>query len=162
MEATLAIVAIICALVGTVGCVVPIIPGGVITYVGYICLYFCSSAEVSTGWLVAFGLLTAAVTIMDFVLPAYMSKRFGGSREGQIGATLGMLAGFFLGPFGILAGPFVGAVLGELLHNSKDRAKAFRVGVGSFLSFIVGTGAKLAISLWITVDIVIKVLHLLR
>ena len=161
MEATLAIVAIICALVGTVGCVVPIIPGGVVTYVGYICLYFCSGAEVSTGWLVAFGLLTAIVTIMDFVLPAYMSKRFGGSREGQIGATLGMIVGLFV-PFGILAGPFVGAVLGELRHNSQDKAKAFRVGLGSFLSFIVGTGAKLAISLWITVDIVIKVLHLLR
>ena len=161
MEATLAIVAIICALVGTVGCVVPIIPGGVVTYVGYICLYFCSGAEVSTGWLVAFGLLTAAVTIMDFVLPAYMSKRFGGSREGQIGATVGMLVGFFI-PFGILAGPFVGAMVGELLHNSKEILKALRVGFGSFLSFIVGTGAKLAISLWITVDIVIKVLHLLR
>ncbi|MBR2025882.1 MAG: DUF456 domain-containing protein [Alistipes sp.] len=161
METTLAIVAIICALVGTVGCVVPIIPGGVVTYVGYICLYFCSGAEVSTGWLVAFGLLTAAVTIMDFVLPAYMSRRFGGSREGQIGATVGMLAGFFLGPFGILAGPFVGAMVGELLHNSKEILKALRVGFGSFLSFIVGTGAKLAISLWITVDIVIKAIQLL-
>lgn len=160
METTLAIVAIICALVGTVGCVVPIIPGGVVTYVGYICLYFCSGAEVSTGWLVAFGLLTAIVTIMDFVLPAYMSRRFGGSREGQIGATVGMLAGFFLGPFGILAGPFVGAMVGELLHNSKEILKALRVGFGSFLSFIVGTGAKLAISLWITADIVIKVIQL--
>ena len=160
METTLAIVAIICALVGTVGCVVPIIPGGVVTYVGYICLYFCSGAEVSTGWLVAFGLLTAIVTIMDFVLPAYMSRRFGGSREGQIGATVGMLAGFFLGPFGILAGPFVGAMVGELLHNSKEILKALRVGFGSFLSFIVGTGAKLAISLWITVDIVIKAIQL--
>ena len=161
MDTVLAIIAIICALVGTVGCVVPVIPGGVITYVGYICLYFCQGAEVSTVWLVAFGVLTAIVTIMDFVLPAYMSKRFGGSREGQIGATLGMFAGLFLGPIGLLAGPFVGAVLGELRHNSQDKTKAFRVGFGSFLSFIVGTGAKLAISLWITVDIIIKVLHLL-
>ena len=53
------------------------------------------------------------------------------------------LAGMFFGPIGIIAGPFVGAVAGELLHNRENLGRAIQVGFGSFLSFIVGTGIKL-------------------
>ncbi len=56
---------------------------------------------------------------------------------------MGVFAGLFFGPVGIIAGPFVGAVAGELLNDRSDSAKAFRVGIGSFLAFIVGTGLKL-------------------
>ena len=73
-----------------------------------------------------------------------MTRRFGGSRAGAIGATIGTVVGFFfIPPLGILLGPFVGAVIGELCHNREDISKAFLVGFGSFLSFIVGTGLKL-------------------
>ena len=73
-----------------------------------------------------------------------MPRRFGGSRAGAIGATIGTVVGFFfIPPLGILLGPFVGAVIGELCHNREDIPKAILVGFGSFLSFIVGTGLKL-------------------
>ena len=62
----------------------------------------------------------------------------------RLGATIGTVVGFFfIPPLGILLGPFVGAVIGELCHNREDISKAFLVGFGSFLSFIVGTGLKL-------------------
>lgn len=70
------------------------------------------------------------------------------SRAGEIGATVGMIAGFFVfPPVGILLGPFVGAVVGELVVNREDTSRAMRVGFGAFMSFIVGTGLKLIASL---------------
>lgn len=72
-----------------------------------------------------------------------MARRFGGSRAGSLGATIGIFVGLFFGPWGILLGPFAGAIIGELLHDSTDKGRAFKVGIGSFLAFAVGTGIKL-------------------
>jgi len=83
-----------------------------------------------------------------------MTRRFGGSRSGAIGATVGVFAGFFLfPPVGIILGPFVGAVLGELLNDRGDVPKAFLVGFGSFLAFVVGTGVKLAASVGMLIHV---------
>ena len=88
--------------------------------------------------------LTAAVTAADYFLPGYMAKLFGGTRAGMVGATVGMIAGLFVGGLiGIVVGPFVGAVAGELLNDRERIGQALVVGVGSFLSFLVGTGIKL-------------------
>ena len=87
--------------------------------------------------------ITVAVSVADYFLPAWMTRRFGGSRAGAIGATVGVFAGFFIfPPIGIILGPFVGAVAGELLNDRGDFPKAILVGFGSFLSFVVGTGLK--------------------
>ena len=107
--------------------------------------------------MVVFGVLTLIVSVLDYVLPSYMTKRFGGSKAGERGAMVGVLAGFIFGPVGIIVGPFAGAVLGELIYNGSDRNRALRSGLGSFLSFFVGTGIKLAVSLWLTIVICIDV-----
>ena len=87
------------------------------------------------------------VTALDYILPAYFSKMFGGSRAGIIGATVGVFAGMILlGPLGIVLGPFVGAVAGELLHDRENADKALKVGFGSLVSFFVGSGMKIAVS----------------
>ena len=92
--------------------------------------------------------LTAAVTAVDYFLPGYMAKLFGGTRAGMIGATVGLIAGLLMGGLlGILLGPFMGAVLGELMHDRAEVCRAFVVGIGSFLSFLVGTGIKLVASI---------------
>ena len=67
------------------------------------------------------------------------------------------MAGFLFGPVGIILGPFFGAVAAELINDSSDRNRAFKSGLGSFLSFFVGTGIKLVISLWLTIEIFIDV-----
>ena len=95
-----------------------------------------------------------AVSVADYFLPAWMTRRFGGSRSGAIGATVGVFAGFFFfPPVGIILGPFFGAVLGELLNDRRDAGKAFLVGIGSFLSFVVGTGIKLAAAIGMFVHV---------
>ena len=71
---------------------------------------------------------------------------FGGSKAGIIGATIGVFVGMFMGPMGIILGPFVGAVAGEMLNQRLVFSDALKVGFGSLLSFIVGSGMKLIIT----------------
>ena len=163
MDTLLSILAVIFGVVGCIGCIVPVLPGVALAYIGYLCLYFCSYAEISVAWLVVFGVLTLIVSVLDYLLPAYMTKKFGGSKAGERGAMAGVLAGFIFGPVGIIVGPFAGALLGELIYDSSDKRRAFRSGLGSFLSFFVGTGIKLAVSMWLTIVIFIDIFkHLLN
>ena len=157
MDTLLSVLAVLFGVVGCVGCIVPVLPGVALAYAGYFCLYFCSYSEISVAWLVVFGVLTLIVSVLDYLLPSYMTKKFGGSKAGERGAMAGVLGGFLFGPIGIIVGPFVGAVLGELIFDNSDRQRALRSGFGSFLSFFVGTGIKLALSLWLTVEICIDV-----
>jgi len=90
---------------------------------------------------------------MDYFLPAWLTKRFGGSRKAVIGSVVGLVLGMiFFAPYGIIVGPFLGALAGELLHYKNSGSndgfgKALKVAFGAFLAFIVGTGAKLFIGI---------------
>jgi len=147
MDIFLAVAAIVLSIAGLAGCIIPMLPGPPISYAAML-LAACMTDSSLTGIsLVTFLLVTIAVTAADYFLPAWLARRFGGSHAGITGATLGMVAGFFiLPPMGIVLCPFIGAVIGELLVDREDTARAFRVGFGAFLSFIVGTGIKLAAS----------------
>ncbi len=149
MDIFLTVCIYLLSILGIIGCIVPMLPGTVLSYAGLICAYFCSSSTIS-GWSMLIWLVVSLVAIAaDYYLPALMTRRFGGSKAGSIGATVGVFAGFFLmSPFlGVILGPFFGAVIGELLHDKSDPAKALVVGFGSFASFIVGTELKLIVSL---------------
>lgn len=154
MDILLSILAILFVVVGIVGCIVPVIPGPALCYAGLLCAWGCSFSALTASQLWLLAAVTAAVSVADYFLPGYMARLAGGSRAGVTGATVGMIAGviFFNLP-GVVLGPFVGAVVGELLHDGRDSARAFRVGVGSFLSFVVGTGLKLAAACWIAVAV---------
>lgn len=148
MDCLLSISALLLVAIGIVGCVVPIIPGVVLVYAGLLCSYFCSFSSIPASAVWVFLLLTVAVSAADYFLPAYMTKLFGGTKAGMRGATAGLIVGIVFGNvLGAIAGPFVGAVVGELLHDGSDTSRALKVGFGSFLSFIVGTGLKLGLSI---------------
>lgn len=154
MDVTLSIIAFLLSILGIIGCIVPALPGVVLSYAGLLCAYFTSYSHMSATAMWLWLAVTVAVSVADYFLPAWMTRRFGGSRSGAIGATVGVFAGFFLfPPLGIILGPFLGAVLGELLNDRGDVPKAFLVGFGSFLSFIVGTGIKLAASVGMLIHI---------
>ena len=138
METLLIISAIACGLIGIIGSVVPILPGPALSFVGLLCAYLSDGSSISTGMLWMWGAITAVVSVMDYILPGYFSKVFGGSKAGITGATLG--------PIGIILGPFAGAVLGEMLNQHRTLDEAVKVGFGSLISFIVGTGLKLVVA----------------
>ena len=96
MDITLSLFAFVLSILGIIGCIVPALPGVVLSYAGLLCAYFTSYSQMSAPALWLWLGVTVAVSIADYFLPAWMTRRFGGSRAGAIGATVGVFAGFFL------------------------------------------------------------------
>ena len=146
MDITLSIAAFALSILGIIGCIVPALPGVALSYAGLLCAWFTSYSQMTSGAIWLWLAVTVAVSAADQVVSAD-GEEVGDLGQAAIGATAGVFAGFFLfPPVGIILGPFAGAVLGELLNDRSDVPKAFLVGFGSFLAFVVGTGVKLAAS----------------
>jgi hypothetical protein len=92
--------------------------------------------------LLVWGIVTIVVSILDYVVPAWGTKQYGGTKYGVWGSTIGVFAGMFFGALGVIIGPLVGAVLGELI-GGKEVAEALRAGWGSFIGLLFGTILKL-------------------
>jgi uncharacterized protein YqgC (DUF456 family) len=154
MATTLIIIGSVLILAGIAGCFLPIVPGPPLSWLGLLLLEFTEPAPVSTEALVIYLVLVVLVTVADYFVPILGAKFSGGTKRGNIGSTIGVVAGFFIfPPFGIILMPFVGAVLGEL-SGGKEFKQAMRAGFGTFLGFLAGTFLKLAVSLVITFSFV--------
>jgi uncharacterized protein YqgC (DUF456 family) len=91
-------------------------------------------------------LITIVISILDYVIPAKGTKRFGGSSYGIWGTNIGLVVGIFSPvPFGFIIGPFVGAFVGELIYNSKDHNRALRAATGSFIGFLISGFMKFVV-----------------
>ncbi len=141
--------AIVMMIVGIAGCLLPVLPGPPLTYLGLVVLHFTKFGPVSKNLFIILGVVAVVVTVIDYVVPIWGTRQFGGSKYGMRGATVGLIIGLFLGPFGIITGPFIGAVVGELLFKD-DFKYAIKAGFGSLLGFLTGVGLKLAASLLMT------------
>lgn len=149
MDYLLLAIAIILMIVGIAGCLLPVLPGPPLSYLGLVVLHLTRFADISKNLFIVLGIVAVVVTVIDYVVPIWGTRQFGGSKYGMRGATVGLIIGLFLGPPGIIIGPFVGAVVGELIF--KDDVKyALKAGFGSLLGFLTGVGLKLAASLLMT------------
>ena len=110
MNTFLIILGAICLLVGILGCVLPVLPGVPLAYCGLLLLHATDKVQFSWQFLVIWAVVTIVVQVLDSVVPIWGTKRFGGSKMGVWGSTLGLLVGLFFGPWGIVLGPFLGAV----------------------------------------------------
>ncbi len=129
-------------LIGIIGCIIPGLPGVPFAYIG---LWIAQATErVDFTWqaLLIWGIATVVVSILDYVVPAWGTKRYGGTKYGVWGSTIGVFAGLFFGAAGVIIGPLVGAILGELV-SGKEWQQALRAGWGSFLGIMAGTVLKL-------------------
>lgn len=157
MDYLLITIALLLLILGLLGCFLPVLPGPPLSFISLLLISFTRWGDFSKSLLIWTGIAAVVVTLLDYILPVWTTKKIGGSSRGIWGATIGLAVGLFLfPPYGIIAGPFVGAYIGEITSkNSKD--KAFRSAVGSFIGFLAGTGLKFAISGIITYYFVVEV-----
>ncbi len=141
MEILLIVLGILCLLVGLAGCIIPMLPGPPVAYIGIVLLHLTSQAEFSTSQLVIWLLLVVIVQVLDYFVPTWGTRYIGGSRSGSRGCLIGTLIGLWFMPWGILLGPFLGAFIGELLAGHST-GLALRSGFGSLLGFLFGTVLK--------------------
>ena len=128
--------------IGFVGCFVPVLPGPTIAYCALLsALAIGDHAAPSVTVLVGAGLLTAMVTVLDYIVPAWGAAKFNCSRWGTVGCFVGTIAGLFFLPLGVLAGPFLGAFLGEIV-SGKAFAASLRGAAGALLGFLAGVAMK--------------------
>ena len=146
-------------LLGTLGAVLPFLPGIPLSYAGLV-LYaiFTKFESVGVTGLVVFGILTLITIVLDFLAPAIAAKGYKSTKMGSTGAVIGAFLGIFvLGPIGALIGPFIGAFIGELMaHANSDRA--FRVATAAFIGFVLGSVFKLIVGVTMFVYFLIAVL----
>ena len=145
----LLILGIIFMIIGIIGCLVPVLPGPPLSFLGLIFLHLSRFGQFTTPMLIVLGAITVIVTVIDYIVPVWGTRRFGGSKYGTRGATVGLIIGFFLGPLGIILGPLIGAFVGEMIFKD-DLDYAFKAGIGSLIGFLTGIGLKLAASFTMT------------
>lgn len=149
MDYLFLILGIVLMLVGIAGCLVPVLPGPPLSFIGILLLHISRFGHFTTTYLIVFAAITLVVSVLDYIVPLWGTRRFGGSKYGTRGATVGLVIGIFLGPAGIIIGSLVGAMVGELIFRD-DIKYAFKAGFGSLLGFMTGVGLKLAASLVMT------------
>ncbi len=146
MDTVLIILAFVLAVAGVLGSFLPVLPGPPLAFAGLALLWFTNQHQPSAELLGMHLFAATAITLLDYYVPIYGTKRFGGTKAGTRGATAGLVIGLFLGPLGIIAGPFIGAWLAEIIAGTPSN-KAFRSAIGAFMGFIAGVFMKLAYAL---------------
>ena len=146
MDIFLTIIGFAFILLGLVGSILPILPGPPLSWIGLLFLFMTDAVPKDTSFLIITLIVALLIFALDYIIPAIGTKRFGGSRSGMIGTTLGLIIGLIAPiPFGIIIGPFVGAYLGEL-SNKADSKTALKAAFGSFLGFVTGTFLKFIVA----------------
>lgn len=137
----------ICMLAGLAGCILPMLPGPPLAWLGMLLLHFTDRVDFSVTELVVSVLVVIATLVLDYFTPMIGAKKFGGGKYGNRGCVIGTIVGMFFLPLGLILGPFLGAVIGELIAGKPFRA-ALKAGFGSFVGFLFGTLIKLAVCLY--------------
>jgi len=144
MDILLIITGFLLMILGVAGSLLPVLPGPPLSYLGLLLLHFTTKINFSSKFLISWGIITILVSILDYIIPVWGTKFFGGSKYGVWGSIAGLFAGVFFPPFGIMIGPLIGAIAGEIIAGNKENA--LKSGFGSFLGFIAGTIVKLTVS----------------
>ena len=125
--------------------IAPALPGPPRSFASLLTVYFTCPGTISTELLIWMLVLTIIVSVLDYVAPIWLTKVGGGSKAAIWGSTLGLIAGLFFMPIGLIVGPLAGAFFGEMTNNSSV-GKATRVALMSFVYLLLGTGAEFALS----------------
>ncbi|WP_299670223.1 DUF456 domain-containing protein [uncultured Polaribacter sp.] len=157
MDIFLLILGFLLVILGIIGAVLPVLPGTLTGWVGLLVLHFTSIIPMNWTFLgITLG-VALVILILDYVIPAIGTKRFGGSKYGVYGTTIGLVIGLFTPiPFGILIGAFLGAFIGELMYNSKDKKRAIKASFGSFIGLLASATIEFSVAVVFVVLFVMK------
>lgn len=149
MDVFLLVMGLFCMFLGIIGSLLPILPGPPVSWLGLL-LLILTSAVPNDWWLIGItGIIAIGVVALDYLIPVVGTRKFGGSRYGMIGTTIGLLIAILfpvLGIVGIVIWPFIGAVIGELIYKA-DHKKAMKAAFGSFVGFLTGTFLKFVVTM---------------
>lgn len=152
METIIAIFAILLGTLAIIGSIAPALPGPPLGWVGLLILYIwgggtnAAGETMSTTFLLVWLGIVIAVSLLDYVVPAYFTKLTGGSKYGSWGAVAGLFVGLIFPPVGMILGSLLGAFVAELLFADKDAMTSLKSAFGAFMGFLFGTGLKLICS----------------
>jgi uncharacterized protein YqgC (DUF456 family) len=145
MDIFLIVLAFVLMLLGLAGSFLPVLPGPITSWLGLLVLNFTKGVDLSTTFLVLTFIIALLIMVLDYIIPAMGTKRFGGSKVGVTGTTIGLIVGLIAPiPFGIIIGPFLGALVGELIYKN-DMQRATKAAFGSFIGFVASTFMKFVI-----------------
>jgi uncharacterized protein YqgC (DUF456 family) len=147
MDIVLIIIAALFLILGILGSFLPVLPGPITSWIGLLIVHFTDAIPMNTTFLVVTFIIAALIWVLDYIIPAIGTKRFGGTKYGMIGSTIGLVIGLLAPiPGGIIIGPFVGALIGELI-NKSDSNTALKAAFGSFIGFLTSTFLKFIVAL---------------
>lgn len=147
MDILLVFVAALFMFLGIIGSVLPILPGPLTSWIGLLILHLTDAVPMNWTFLIITLIIALLIWLLDYIIPALGTKKFGGSKYGMIGTSIGLLVGLFSPiPGGIIIGPFVGAYIGELINKSNSKT-ALKAAFGSFLGFLTSTFIKFVVAI---------------
>ena len=147
-------IGIILLIIGLVSCVLPPLPGPPIALGALVLVYFGldNTTDLPLWLLITYVFIIIIITIINYLIPAWSTKKFGGTKAGVRGCFIGILVGVILSPFGgisIIICPFLGALIGELIDGQNFNT-AIKSGIGSFVGFLLTSGIKIIVVLMIS------------
>lgn len=140
MDSLLLLLGFTCMIIGILGSFLPVLPGISLSWLGLLLLYLTKAVPVNY-WVLGITLaITIVISILNYIIPAKGTKKFGGSNYGVWGTNIGLIVGIFAPiPLGFIIGPFVGAFIGELIYDKKDHNRALKAATGSFIGFLTSS-----------------------
>lgn len=153
-------ISVVLLFVGLLGTFVPVLPGLLLSFCGLLLYKFVAGGPLPTVYIWIFGVLTAASVVLNYVIPARQTKKYGGTSWGSIGSVVGTILGmlFIPIPLGFLIGMFAGVFVGELLHDRNDKKKAWNSTKGAMVGFLYGTGFNFMVGLAMLLVVVYNLL----
>lgn len=150
MDILLVLIGFFFVILGIIGSFLPVLPGPLTGWVGLLLLHLTDAVPMNKTFLGVTLAISIFIWILDYIIPAIGTKKFGGSRSGMVGTFIGLFVGLIAPiPFGIVIGPFVGALIGELSHQA-DTDKAVKAAFGSFIGFVTGAFLKFVVAVIFT------------
>ena len=141
MDIFLLIISFTFMIIGVIGSIVPVLPGPLSSWIGLFIFSNVTDVVVSGKLILICLIIAIGIFILDYIIPIYTSKKFGASRYGIIGASIGIILGLFFAPFGIFIGAIIGSLTGEMILN-KNFKKSLKSAFGVFLGFIISGFTK--------------------